>query len=78
MVDAQETHDDEVEEEEVFEDPQRDFASPLGSQVGEPQDLLGEPARVLLTYIHSHARQPGTSTFELCCAADHADSQLLP
>lgn len=45
MVDAQENHEEEEEEEEVeeFEDPQREFATPAGSQSGESPDLLGEP-----------------------------------
>ena len=40
MVDAQESH----EAEEEYEDPQREFATPAGSQSGESPDMLGGSA----------------------------------
>lgn len=43
MLDAQESYEEEDEELEEFEDPQREFATPAGSQSGESPDLLGEP-----------------------------------
>ena len=40
MVDAQEDYDDDAERED-YEDAQREFASPAGSQSGDANDLLG-------------------------------------
>jgi len=39
-VDAQEDYDDDAERED-YEDVQREFASPAGSQSGDANDLLG-------------------------------------
>ena len=37
MMDAQESHEDDEE----YEDPQREFATPAGSQAGDANDVLG-------------------------------------
>ena len=47
MMDAQEIY------EEEYEDPQREFATPAGSQSGESPDLLGMLARILPAKLHS-------------------------
>lgn len=48
MVDAQEIVDEEGEGQEEYEDPQREFATPAGSQSGESPDLLGKSEASIL------------------------------
>lgn len=51
MVDAQEEHDDDADRED-YEDAQREFASPAGSQSGDANDLLGEQQSNHLNHLY--------------------------